>query len=110
MFIVVVTYNSSHGEASCPVLVTKSIRKAVETARGVEKLGFQFYSKEVGAGVYRLEQGLSYPKKEFVWLEHQLPSRLVVFYCWPAEIASGRVTRWAEDWYDKELQAKVDNA
>ncbi|MDP1629388.1 MAG: hypothetical protein Q8L57_02090 [bacterium] len=105
MFVVMVTHNTGHGEVSYPILVTKSIRKAVGTARGIESLGYQFYNKETGVVVFRLEQGRSYPKGEFKWFENQIPSQAVIFYRWPGEIINGRVIRWAEDWYNKELQA-----
>ncbi len=109
MFVVVVTHSTGHGESSIPILVTKSISKAVKTARDIENFDYEFYSKETGVGVYRLEEGRSYRKKEFKWLFGKNPPPAVIFYRRILEIhslCSGLL--WEEEWFDDKSQVLVD--
>jgi hypothetical protein len=117
MFVVVVTHDTGHGKSSCPVLATRSIRKAVETARGVEGLGYEFYGNETGVGVCRLEQGRSYHRDSFKWLEGGNPPPTVIFYrhhlvdYFLGFDESGRPhhhTFWKEEWLNKKIKTEVD--
>lgn len=115
MFIVIATHNTGHGEASTPVLATKSIRKAVKTARGIEGLGYEFYSDEIGVGVYRLEAGHPYRKEEFKWHLGENPPPTIVFYREHCKKHDAYHLNdpidgscWKEEWFDRKLQSLAD--
>ncbi|MFH0803510.1 MAG: hypothetical protein V1877_00090 [Candidatus Tagabacteria bacterium] len=103
------THNTGHGEVSDSVLITNSIRKAVKTARGIENLEYEFYSTEIGVGIYSLKPERVYHKEAFKWLPGQTPPPTVIFYrrhhilhMGASHYEDGKC--WKEEWFDKKLE------
>lgn len=88
MLVVTALHNTGHGDASTTVLITDNINHAVDTTRGVERLGFQFYSNDTLVSIEELHPDVVYPKdfNNFIFVRRFFDGE------------------WAEGWYDQKYQ------
>ncbi len=96
-YIVTVTHVVSGGGGfTSPVLFTTSLRKAVETARNPEELGYNMVHTDInGALIYEMKQGKTYCREE-LFVSHYRISQVVVarFY---QETGTKK-----EEWFNKD--------
>jgi hypothetical protein len=107
MFLVLVTHNTSHGEATSPILITQYIRHALIAARRPERFGYELFGTEIGATIYNLELDKFYAKSDFTWNLPPPPSTMVFSrkHCKThegAHLTDGSC--WEEEWFDPILK------
>lgn len=96
MYAVVAHHNTGHGEAASFVLWTMDPLHALETARNIESLGYEFYRNYTGAIVYRVEPETIYPKWE---------GTAVFAYTFSSFDDEGKpgTRKWSEDWISEDF-------
>ena len=100
IYIVAALHNTDHGLAETVIQVSKSSYDAVETARRVEELGYQFYEDETGASVYRLEMDRQYNRFLF-----RLPQDGKVPADYPIVFRRYKKNgAWCEEWFSDTLK------
>lgn len=91
MYLVIAVHSTGHGPATSPVVITKRKTVALEAARGVEQLGYEFHDpEETYVLVSLMEEDDIYPdkfddnsilllrnKKNGVWTERWLTPKHV---------------------------------
>jgi hypothetical protein len=111
MFVVLVTHNTGHGEVADVIQLTRNIKKVIKTARSVEKLGYEFYSNEVGVEVLRLKpERRPFKKYESKFSPGCWSPLILVFYRQHSKSHQGDHSGdcWTEEWFDDNLKKAVD--
>lgn len=100
IYIVAVLHDTDHGPQEAVVQVTASPYKAVETARKIEELGYQFSSDKTSVSVYSLEINKQYNKLSF-----RLPDDGKVPTYYPVVFRRYRERgEWCEEWFSEALK------
>lgn len=82
--LVVVALHTYNGRPEVsPLLITGDLVQALETARGAEKLGYEF-GPDDGIGIFRLVPGRRYARSDFAATEENLPSRALLYLRCPS--------------------------
>ncbi len=101
LYIVTALHNTGHGIGQALVLATPVEKMAIETARKIEALGYQFYAKEdVGVSVYAVETNRAYSKTSFRFVDTPPLHYPVLLHRRKAEDV------WHEEWFNKEAEKK----
>lgn len=103
MFVAIAHYNTGHGEASSPIIVSDSIVSAVYAARNAEGLGYQFYEDETGVAVFQLMRERQYDKAAMCIADLPGESNATVF------LRTRRRGEWREEWCNARAQARYDD-
>ncbi len=98
MYLVIALHDTGHGQVESPVLATESVSRALEAARMVEELGYEFHGSDSYVALYMLESEHTYSKMEFNLSERTSASLKTYPILLTRTKANGE---WKEDWsYD----------
>lgn len=96
MYLVIALHDTGHGQVESPILATESVSKALEAARMVEELGYEFYESDSYVTLYMLESEHTYSK-----IEVNLPERTSAASLknYPILLVRTKVNgEWKEEW------------
>ena len=105
IYVVLVEHNTGHGPSSAVIFASPDPLQAVERALTVEKLGYELYSTESGATVFRLMPGEPLPKEK---LKYSLtpPHDYPVVFSWRRLSPAKREEAVEMHWFDRELERR----
>lgn len=100
IYVVAALHDTDHGVRETVIQATRNPYEAVETARDVERLGYQFFGEETGVRVYFLEIGQQYNKSLF-----DLSNRGKQSINYPILFRRYKLNgEWQEEWFNETMK------
>lgn len=101
LYVVEAYHNTSHGQCSTVIQITKNPKEAILTARQAEGLGYEFFENDVFVCVYRLDPERRYHKQDFKFNNDGPPPDHPVLFIRRRRGERDRLF-WEEEWFGLE--------